>query len=869
MWNTKLLALAFNCAALECSKKLIACGTDVATQFSIGMSRNPETYLIMGTGLTQDLCRSSDKLKVCIKNAEAQCTSAVTNIWSAQLDAIKPVCEMLPCNNALNACFYPNNYIMINPTFDVGTLLGSCSIIDDTDKCLQRITACPREVTVMVSSTMSTYHRLCKTTADCTKSVLNCVGPAANPFFGAVASGTFEVATLEKVCPVQDSLSTCLEQSTTCPPSFKEQYKATVQNFITPGCIYMPCAKKFEQCVGEVGKMLVGGTDYGAGALEQVCQQRVAILKCLDSLTPECPTEYIQRQNSILQTYLGMGCKFIPCIKKVQECHVNMLTEVNIQQLNPASLIIFCNNVVIAKSCIATLNPECPATVINPYMEAMNVWAESCSTVACTNELVGCFGEHGNNLMNPKFDAITMTNACSDINNINTCVQQITTCPAEFLKPYLNAVNAYQDMCNQIGSCTKSLEDCAGEPAGVFMNAASTGSFGTATLETICGAEKLLTSCINQLRTCPLDYVNMYVDGMAMAKAGCSFTDCLKKLESCGNEYTRTFMSGTDFAVGGLEQICKHNATIRRCLDQMNDVCPSSIAEAKQLELAVTLQSCSFVPCAKKVQACGVHMFKDIDITSFDQDSIVSFCKNVIRVETCMKTVGSECPKEATEQWENPLKDWGGRCTDIVNRARQKSRSSSGGKEVVIVLKLDMEWQADLENLESEKTKPFVAELKNSLTEVYKDTKGFKEVTIVRLFKSSVGVEHTVEYEQELTAKDLASVAASLNAALAKNGNALSIGNKTFAAVGKPEMIFADKPIVTDLCDVYTKDSECLNGGACYASTTEARCVCKYGFRGDYCGTKSSGQRTTLPTMAAIVVSIMAILLATGRFTHM
>ena len=42
---------------------------------------------------------------------------------------------------------------------------------------------------------------VCVSTADCSKSVLDCAGEKANPFFGAVASGKFEVATLEKLCP--------------------------------------------------------------------------------------------------------------------------------------------------------------------------------------------------------------------------------------------------------------------------------------------------------------------------------------------------------------------------------------------------------------------------------------------------------------------------------------------------------------------------------------------------------------------------------------------------------------------------------------------------------------------------------------------
>lgn len=862
-WKKSLQLAAYSCVALECAKKMFGCGEDVANKFRLGMSKSPETYLMMGTGAIQDMCRSSANLKTCIKGSEAECSSPVTNVWIAQLDGMKPVCDMLPCNNALNACFDPYNYIMINPTFDVGTLHKICSVIDDTDKCLQRITACPKEVVDLMSSTMSTYHQLCKMTADCTKSVLNCVGDAAIPFFGAVASGKLDVDTLEKVCPVQDRVSVCLDQSTTCPLSFKGQYKATVANFATLGCNYMPCAKKYEKCVGEVGKVLMSGNDYGAGALEQVCKNKDTILKCLSELTPECPNDFVQIQNGYLQGYLGMGCNFIPCIKKVQACHVSMFKGVDIQQLNPASLIVFCNNMVIAQTCLAALNPECPAEVTNPYQASMKIWADSCSPVACTNELVACFGKHGNNLMNPTFDAITLTNACSDIDNINTCIQDITTCPAEFLKPYVNAGNGYQTTCKQIAACTKSLQDCAGENANVFLDAVSNGAYGVATLEKLCGAETLLTSCIDKVTTCPREVIATYVSTMSTVKMGCAFTACLQKMEGCGNEYVRIFMSGTDYATGGLEQICKQNASISSCLDKMNDVCPSSIVQAKELELAMTLQTCRYVPCAKKVQACGMNMLKGYNGFSLDPDTLISSCKNILRVETCMNLIGSDiCSKTVSDQWNGPLKEWARRCADILKKAREKSRPITGGKKVAIVLKLDMKWNDKLENLESEENKPFVTELKNSLTEVYKDTKGFKEVTIVRLFKSSVGVEHTVEYKQELTTKDLAMVASTLNTALAKNGNSLAVGDKTFAAVGKPEMLFPGEVAMTDLCDMYTKDTECKNGGACYASNTEARCVCKYGYRGDYCDTES-GQSTILPAMFAIVASIIgSVLLA-------
>ena len=59
--------------------------------------------------------------------------------------------------------------------------------------------------------------------------------------------------------------------------------------------------------------------------------------------------------------------------------------------------------------------------------------------------------------------------------------------------------------------------------------------------------------------------------------------------------------------------------------------------------------------------------------------------------------------------------------------------------------------------------------------------------------KSSVGVEHSVEYEQELTTSDQASVAATLITVLSENGNSLTVGNTTYPSAGTPEMLFDDK----------------------------------------------------------------------------
>ena len=58
--------------------------------------------------------------------------------------------------------------------------------------------------------------------------------------------------------------------------------------------------------------------------------------------------------------------------------------------------------------------------------------------------------------------------------------------------------------------------------------------------------------------------------------------------------------------------------------------------------------------------------------------------------------------------------------------------------------------------------------------------------------ESSVGVEHTVEYDHVLSTTDLASVAAALNSALEDHGG-LIVGNKTFQSAGTPQMLFADE----------------------------------------------------------------------------
>ncbi|KAI0235028.1 hypothetical protein LSAT2_014571 [Lamellibrachia satsuma] len=856
-WKNNLQLASKSCEVLDCTKKIIACGSNVARLFSIGVSNDFIMYIGMGTGLMKDVCSEMTTLKKCISGAASQCTSAMTTTWNAQLDTMNSiVCDMLPCNNELQTCFDGYQLIKINPTFDIATLHNICGVLGNVSTCVQRSTACPKEVLDFYKSTLTTYHAMCKMTADCSKSVLDCAGEKANPFFGAVGSGKFEVATLEKLCPLKDRLSTCLEQSTTCPDAYTEQYKTTIANFLTTGCGYMPCAKKMESCVGvsEMGKIFASGTDYGAGALEQVCKQKDTIVSCLDGLTPECPSDYVQIQRQVVDGYLQLGCQFVPCLKKVQECHVNMLNGTDMQKLNPASLIVFCTNVITAQSCLADLNSVCPASVTRPYQEQMSNMAKGCSTVACTNQLVACFGKHSNNLMNPTFDARTLTNACSDIDNINTCVQNIVDCPAEFLKPYVNLINGYQSTCRQIAECSQSLQDCAGPASKSFMGAVGRGPFDVVTLEKICGSEQLLSSCIKEVTTCPADTVTQYSSYMDMARMGCSFTACMKKVEVCNTDVVKTFMSGSDYAVGGLEQICKGSASIQSCIDSLNEECPSWYVQSQQMQLSITLQGCEYIPCAKKVQACGASLIDGVDVTGMNKETLVSFCRNVGRVKTCLDSADSACPKAVSDQWKGPMKDWAERCADI------------GGKKVAIVLKLEMTWDEKYEDLESPDAKPFVAELKNSLTEVYKDTKGFKEVVIMRLFKSSVGVEHSVEYEQELTTSDQASVAATLITVLSKNGDSLTVGNRTYPSAGTPEMLFDDKSyVLDDLCELYTKEIQCRNGGSCFASATEARCVCKYGYRGDYCETES-GQSATLPAVVAIIVSIVAGLMLTAIY---
>lgn len=54
-------------------------------------------------------------------------------------------------------------------------------------------------------------------------------------------------------------------------------------------------------------------------------------------------------------------------------------------------------------------------------------------------------------------------------------------------------------------------------------------------------------------------------------------------------------------------------------------------------------------------------------------------------------------------------------------------------------------------------------------------------------------MDYSVEYEQELTTSDYASVAATLITALSENGDSLTVGNRTYPSAGTPEMLFDDK----------------------------------------------------------------------------
>ena len=55
-------------------------------------------------------------------------------------------------------------------------------------------------------------------------------------------------------------------------------------------------------------------------------------------------------------------------------------------------------------------------------------------------------------------------------------------------------------------------------------------------------------------------------------------------------------------------------------------------------------------------------------------------------------------------------------------------------------------------------------------------------------------MDHSVEYEQELSKSDLVNIAATINTALSKNGDSLTVGDTTFRSAGKPEMLFDGKP---------------------------------------------------------------------------
>ncbi|KAI0235027.1 hypothetical protein LSAT2_014570 [Lamellibrachia satsuma] len=634
-YQKNLKMVTANCEYLDCTKKIIDCGSDVAGMFRMNMTSTTDSvhYLALGNGGIDDICRERDALKTCIMDSTPQCSDQVAE-WNVQLDALKPVCEMLPCNKEIKTCFGKLDGYLATPTYDIWALQNVCSDATATDNCIQGVTECPAETVQYYKDVTSIYLSKCTTLDACQKNIRDCAGESANTFFGAVGDRKFEVATVEKLCSVKDSLSTCFEQSTACPDEYTVQYEATLENYVTQGCVYMPCSKKLEACAGDVAEIFMSGTGYRTDRLDKLCEQNATIQQCLNNLRSECPDSYIELQKAYLQEGLNQGCIYNPCVEKV---------------------------------------------------------------------------------------------------------------------------------------------------------------------------------------------------------------------DACNGEVGKIFMTGSNFGAGGLEKLCEKKEAIQACFEGMREKCPSSYAESQITLVTQAQKGCDYTSCAKKVQDCGVNVMENVDITSLKKETLVSFCENVIKAKTCLDAIGSECPQEAKDKSKKTMTIGADQCAEI------------GGNRVAIVLKLEMTWDEKYSDLESEEAKPLVADLKTSLTEIYKNTEGFKEVTIVRLFKSSVGVDHSVEYEQELSKRDLVNVAATINTALSKNGDSLTVGDTTVRAAGKPEMLFGGKSHATDdPCGLYTMDSKCQNGGTCDSSYNGARCVCVNGFSGDYCETMNSSAHRVGLAVLAVLVSIGA-----------
>ncbi|KAI0232231.1 hypothetical protein LSAT2_017411 [Lamellibrachia satsuma] len=203
--------------------------------------------------------------------------------------------------------------------------------------------------------------------------------------------------------------------------------------------------------------------------------------------------------------------------------------------------------------------------------------------------------------------------------------------------------------------------------------------------------------------------------------------------------------------------------------------------------------------------------------------------------------------------------------TEGIPSKTPSTTSTSGSRGVVMVIRLSMTWKDSYNNFTNEETKDLVTSLRKFLQTIYRRVKGFRDVQVRRLFKSSVGVEHFVEFDHDLTDTERTAIALTLTSALAVNSDTLTWRGEKVEISDKAEMLVAGNKVeVNGACFLYDKKQLCKNGGSCVATEASANCVCSPAYRGVYCETRVRSSATKSKDVIGPVVGGIGAVLFVG-----
>ncbi|KAI0240193.1 hypothetical protein LSAT2_009120 [Lamellibrachia satsuma] len=581
--------------------------------YAEGLKCIPEAFSKLEAPTVEAACRSA-AIEDCLESAKNNCMgTAEESAMKALVDNYKAICT---CTKKVLTCGGGLKEILKNPKTNSTTFIKLCNNTDSLHQCLnESSSSCPPALISMWKKTVGFLTAGCEY-ADCYVEIERCAGNAAKVFLDArknFTRGSFGLDAAEIICSDKDRLAECFNSPPgVCPESIVSRWNDSLGT-VSKSCEIIPCVKKMSACGSKLAGMFEYGNvsnpkSYNANVtLHDVCSERDNLTACINSSTPECPSELAHRWSAQLDK-MTETCELIPCVSKISECGSKLLGMFKRGVISdPKSYILvgngalrdLCSERDNLTACINSSTPECPSYLAHDWSVQLTKMTASCGMLPCTTQLDVCFRNLTKIVMKPSFDAATLNTVCNEFDAVNTCARNASDCPSMIRNNFTIIPEKYQAACTKIAECRQSLEDCAGDSAKIFLQTIGRGKFDIATAEELCDVEKRLVSCFNQSSVCPRDH--------------------LAVLE------------------GSLAKMREH---------------------------------CKYLPCTKKVHNCGVNMFDGIDIRKLNKNTFITFCSNVVDVESCMTTVGNECPEEARKAWKTPMKTWADRCASIVKRYR-------------------------------------------------------------------------------------------------------------------------------------------------------------------------------------------------------